>query len=224
MSKKYIFISSLIACIALYFIEQILLVDYLVKTLSKVVLFTLIPFGYIKFIKKSSLKEAINHKKIDIKHLKMGFLFGAISFLVVLVAYYLLQDMIDLESIANEMQNKSKITPGNFILVGLYVTFGNSFLEEFFFRGFIFLNLYKLGNKKIAYVYSSLLFGLYHMAIFKTWFNIWLIGLALLGLIIIGLIFNWLDTKSDNFINSWVVHILADSAIILIGLKMFRMI
>jgi hypothetical protein len=62
------------------------------------------------------------------------------------------------------------------------------------------------------------------MAIFKNWFNPALIALALFGLIFIGFVFDWLNTKSENFINSWLVHIMADSAIIIIGLKMFNMI
>lgn len=86
------------------------------------------------------------------------------------------------------------------------------------------MNLYELKFKKTAYVYSSLLFALYHIAIFKSWFNIWLILLALTGLISVGFIFNFIDTKSNNFINSWIVHILADMAIMLIGMKMFGII
>ncbi|TAH63854.1 MAG: CPBP family intramembrane metalloprotease, partial [Gottschalkiaceae bacterium] len=102
-------------------------------------------------------------------------------------------------------------------------TFINSFLEEFFFRGFIFLNLYKLGFKKGAYIFSSILFSLYHIGIFKNWFNPLLIILAVSGLISVGFIFNYIDTKSKSFINSWIVHILADAAIMLIGLRMFNM-
>lgn len=224
MGKKYIIITSLLACLLLYFIEQVLLTNYLVKTLAKILLFTLIPWIYIKFFKQGKVNKAVNSKKINKQHLKLGIIFGVISFLIILTAYYLLKGQIDLDGILGEMQNKSKITAENFILVGAYVTLGNSFLEEFFFRGFIFLNLYEEKDIKIAYIYSSVLFGLYHMAIFKNWFNPWLIALALIGLVSIGFIFDWLDTKSQNFINSWLVHIFADSAIILIGLRMFGMI
>lgn len=223
MKRRYIIISSLAACILLYFIEQFLQVNYGVKTISKIILFTLIPYIYIAFLGDKDLYKAVNVKKIDKRHLKLGFIFGVSSFFIILVAYSLLGHFIDFQSITEELQNKSKITPGNFALIGAYVTFGNSFLEEFFFRGFIFLNLYKLKYKKTAYIYSSLLFGLYHIAIFKTWFSLWITILVLLGLIVVGFVFNWLDTKSENFINSWILHIMADSAIILIGFKVFHM-
>jgi membrane protease YdiL (CAAX protease family) len=221
MKRRYIILSSLIACILLYFVEQVLIVSYVIKTSIKIMFFILIPYIYMKFIKKQSQSKALNYKNIDKNHLKMGFLFGILSFLIILIAYYILRNVIDLQSISEDLQNKSKITASSFIFVGLYITLGNSFLEEYFFRGFIFLNLYEHNSKKFAYIYSSLLFGLYHIGIFKAWFNIELVGLALLGLIAVGFIFNWLDTKSENFINSWIVHILADSAIILIGLRMF---
>lgn len=221
MKKRYIILSSLIVCILLYFVEQVLVVSYVVKTVIKILFFTLIPYVYMRTIKKQQLSKAIKYKDIDKHHLKMGFLFGMLSFLIILIAFYLLSNIINMESILGNLQSKSKINASNFIFVGLYITLGNSFLEEYFFRGFIFLNLYELNSKKSAYIYSSVLFGLYHIAIFKTWFNIELVVLALIGLISVGFIFNWLDTKSKNFINSWIVHILADSAIILIGLRMF---
>lgn len=226
LEKKFIILSSLIACTILYYIEQIIMADYLIKTISKVVLFTLIPYIYIKFIKKTNSKKVSFRiiKKTDRKDLKMGFIFGIVSFIIIIATYYILGSTIDMQSIAAELQNKSKITPANFIFVGLYITFGNSFLEEFFFRGFVFLNLYEKNFKKLSYIYSSVLFGIYHIAIFKTWFRIELIALALFGLITVGFVFNWLDTKSENFINSWIVHIFADTAIILIGLKMFKII
>jgi uncharacterized protein len=223
MKEKYIIISSLLACICLYFIEQYLGVNYAIKTLSKLTFFIVIPLIYIKIIKKSNIAEELNLRQLDKKRLKLGFIFGLASFLIVLSAYFIFKDAIDLNNIINDLKAKN-VTAANFILIGSYVTLGNSFLEEFFFRGFVFLNLYNIRKGKLAYIYSSILFGLYHIGIFKAWFNIWLILLCLLGLITVGFIFNWLNTKSNNFINSWLVHIFADSAIILIGLRMFSII
>lgn len=223
MKRKhtYILVSSLLACVLMYYVEQVMKVNYLTKTLIKVVIFTIIPYTYIWLYKKSTLKIAVNYKNTDKKHLKVGAILGFASFLAILTAYFSLKDIINLQGIAQELQNKSKITPVNFIFVALYITFGNSFLEEFFFRGFVFLNLYEMKSKKTAYIYSSFLFALYHIAIFKSWFDVGLMALALTGLIVIGLIFDFIDTKSKNFINSWIVHILADMAIMLIGMKMF---
>ncbi|WP_428866527.1 CPBP family intramembrane glutamic endopeptidase [Clostridium sediminicola] len=224
IKKYFIIFSTILCCSLLFFIEQSIGVSYIVKTIIKIIAFTLVPYVYFRFYKKQSIKNALNLSSTTKKHFKLGIIFGAISFGIVLLAYFIFRSYIDIAAISNEMQTKSKITPSNFILVGLYVTFGNSFLEEFFFRGFVFLNLYELGYTKIAYVFSSIAFALYHLAIFRTWFDFPIMVLALFGLISVGVIFNWLDTKSKNFINSWILHILADSAIIIIGMKMFEII
>jgi uncharacterized protein len=224
INKKYIIIATLIACTGLYIVEQGIEVNYAIKTLIKIILFIGIPIVYIKYIKKESLKESLKLKSLKKSGLKIGFLAGILFFIIVLSAYFVVQGEIDLNSIAEELQTKLKVTPINFIFIALYITFGNSFLEEFFFRGFIFLNLYGLNSKKTAYVYSSLLFGLYHIGIFRTWFDLPITLLALFGLISVGFLFNWMDTKSDNFLNSWIAHIFADTAVMLIGFKMFGMI
>lgn len=224
MKNKYIIMTSLIACVLLYFVEQVIEVDYFIKTFVKLVLFIGVPYFYIKHIKKQSISKALNLRKMKKKDIMLGIIFGVASFIIIIITYSILKGYIDTQSIVAEMQDKSKITPVNFIFVGLYITFGNSFLEEMFFRGYIFLNLYESGQKKFAYVFSSTLFGLYHIAIFKNWFNIGLILLAMVGLIGVGFIFNWLDTKSKNFINSWIVHVLADSAIIFIGMKLLKIV
>ncbi|ERJ12164.1 CPBP family intramembrane glutamic endopeptidase [Haloplasma contractile] len=223
MKHTYIILASLLACLVLYLVEQVLQADYIVKTVAKILLFVVLPYLYIKLIKKSTLIKELQLRG-SINQIKLGLIFGTASFLIVLLTYFLLQDQLNLDQIADELKTKSNVTAQNFILIGIYITFGNSFLEEFFFRGFIFLNLYESGRKRLAYLFSSVLFGVYHIAIFQTWFNVWLIGLALIGLIVIGLIFNWINTHSKNFLNSWIVHILADSAIILIGLRMFDII
>lgn len=50
MKKAYIIISSLAACIILYLLEQVIAVDYLTKTIAKLILFIAIPYIYIKLV------------------------------------------------------------------------------------------------------------------------------------------------------------------------------
>ncbi len=220
-NRYFIIVSSILACVVLYFIEQVLVMSYLVKTISKIAFFISIPYIYRFLINGSS---ASNRIKLNKKELYIGTGLGILCFVVLMLAYFILKDVIDLNTIANELQTKSKVNPSNFLFVAFYITFINSFLEEFFFRGFVFLNLFMLGYKKLAYIFSSVLFAIYHIGIFKNWFNPWLIALAIFGLVSVGFIFNYIDTKSKSFINSWIVHILADAAIMLIGMRMFGII
>lgn len=222
----YIFISSLIICAGLYYMEQELNIsyNYVIKTSVKLVLFLLIPVIYFIHTRDRNMYISSTSRSRKNRSLLIGLLSGLLFFAVLAAAYYFLQSFIDFKPIISELETKLQITPLNFIFVGIYITLGNSFIEEFFFRGFVFLGIYKSGRHGTAYLFSSLLFALYHIMIFKNWFTLPLFLLALSGLFLVGLLFCWMNSKSRNFLNSWIAHILADAAIILIGLKMFGII
>lgn len=224
MRNNYIVITSITACTLLYIIEQGLAVNYAVKTLAKILLFIGVALYYQRFVAHSN-KAKETHRNLQGKNnVLAGLLIGLAAFVIIIVTYYLTTGLVDYQGIVNELQDKSGITAINFIFVGLYITLGNSFLEEYFFRGFIFLNLYRQGRVNLAYAFSSLIFALYHMAIFRTWFTGGLMVLALVGLLGIAMILNWLTARSGSYFSAWVAHALADSAIILVGLRLFNVI
>jgi len=113
------------------------------------------------------------------------------------------------------------ITPNNFIYVSLYISLMNSFLEEFFFRGFVFITLKKHTNKKFAYIYSSSLFAIYHIGMLLELFYPLTLALLLIGLIIGGCIFNYLNEKNNNIYPSWFVHMFANFGINTVGFILF---
>ena len=215
--RNYILLTATTCAVILFIIEQILMADYLTKTISKIILFTLSQIIFIKVLRKTTLKDGLNLKLVDKETVGIGILLGTLAGLILVGAFMFFRRVINMDVIFLELATKSKITSANYLIVTTYFTFGNSFLEEFFFRGFIFTNLYKMGYKKLGYVFSSALFALYHIAIFKNWFSLQLILLCMLGLFITGIVFDYVDTKSDNFLNSWAIHILADLAIVIIG-------
>ena len=217
----FILISSASACIAMYVIEQYIGCSYIIKTAAKIILFAGLPLFSANLSANGTVRESLGLDHINLKDLKTGFILGAAVFTIIIAAYLMLGFMIDLNRIKLELQTKLKITAGTFIFTAIYITFINSLIEELFFRGFIFPGIYRTGLKKTAFIFSSFLFGLYHMAIFQTWFAIPLTVLAVASLIITGMLFNWINLKYGNFLNSWLIHIFADSAIVLIGIKMF---
>ncbi|QDP39906.1 CPBP family intramembrane glutamic endopeptidase [Radiobacillus deserti] len=148
--KKWIIGSSLFACFFLYIVEQVMEVNYGWKTFSKWIVFLLLPIFLFRFIKREK-----QEKSLQKKGLLFGLLFGFISFSSIIIAYFVLRESIDFDAIIWELK-KSGIDASNFIFVAVYITLGNSLLEEFFFRGFIFLNLNQAGYKKVAYLFSSL--------------------------------------------------------------------
>jgi len=221
-TKKTMLIAySLLAVVFLYIIEQILMPGYIVKSISKVMIF---------FVGASLLQNAFGKRKsfFRIKGLvslkKIGLL-GLGAFSSVMAAYALLGSQMDAGSIIGEMESSLNINRGNFMAVGIYIILVNAAIEEYFFRGFLFLNLKNnsSGERLFAYIYSSLLFSIYHLSIFKTWFDAKLIAVAILGLLSAGFFFNYIDEKDDTIICSYIIHACGDAAIILIGLKMFEL-
>ena len=106
----------------------------------------------------------------------------------------------------------------------IYISFINSLLEEFFFRGFAFLSLKRLTGRGFAYVFSSLSFALYHVAMMIGWFSLPLFMLMLAGLFVGGMIFNYLNEKCENVYTSWLVHMFANLGINTVGFILFGII
>ncbi len=141
---------------------------------------------------------------------------GLISFVVIQLTYVVLQKVIDLQQISTLLLKQQGITAPAFIGVAIYITFGNSLLEEWFFRGF----LTHLPLRR-PWLFSSCLFALYHLTIFINWFSWWVALIALVGLFVGGLLFCWLNAGERSIWNSWAMHIGADISIVIIGLQMF---
>lgn len=217
-----LFFIMILLMIFMAIVDSYIQPEYLIKSIIKIVLFLVVPTLYsiknrelslISFFKVKSAKEFI--KSLI---LALG-IYGTI-----IIAYFVLRSFIDLDNIQNILSNNLNVSERNFIYVALYISFINSLLEEFFFRGFIFLNLNKTMTQWKAYVISAFAFSIYHVAILANWFKPILFIVALVGLFIGGIIFNWLDAKSKNIYNSWLVHMFANFAINTIGLMMYNII
>lgn len=205
----------------LYTVSQLPDLPYWPQSFIRVVLLFVIPCVCSVVFLKSNFPPPSSFKQIKLSGLLPGFIIGIASFIIVLVAYAILNRFIDMQGVKASLETSAGVTAQNFISVGLFIIIINSFIEEYFFRGFLFLQLVKLGHRRYAYGYSAFFFALYHVLIIGGWFNPILMILALLALFIIGLVFNYIDEKSGTIANSWLAHACADSAIIIIGLRLF---
>lgn len=167
-----------------YFIQP----GYLMKSVVKIILFLLIPLIFIKAERNISIKEyfKISSKKQFLISLGLGIA----VYIIILGAYFILKNFINLDNIEDILSESLNVDKDNFVFVALYISFFNSLLEEFFFRGFIFLSLLKIAGRSKAYAISALAFAIYHVAIMGNWFNIAIFILAMSGLFIGALIFN----------------------------------
>ena len=140
---------------------------------------------------------------------------------IILIGYFVSRGFIDFSKVTSNLTSGMGINANNFVYVSLYISLMNSFLEEFFFRGFGFITLKKYSSRLLAYAFSSSLFALYHVGMLIGMFDFGAISLILVGLIVGGCIFNYLNEANDNIYPSWFVHMFANFAINTVGFILF---
>lgn len=215
------FIISLIVfvgCLIMALVDGVIQPDYRIKSAVKIVLFIAFPFVYSYYDRNIDLKELFKANK---KGMKIAFSLCIPVFAVILLAYFLFKDIFDFSKVTTALTGKIGVNKDNFVYVAIYISFVNSLLEEFFFRGFAFLTLAKFSGYKFAYIFSALTFALYHIAMMTGWFSVWVFVIVLAGLFAGGVIFNFLNKKSGNIYTSWLVHMFSNFAINLIGFMLF---
>ncbi len=219
-AKRYAVLSVALSTLLMCVVDGIISPPYLYKSLIKIVLFLLVPL--ICFL---LWKDKSEHLRRLFLPQKRSFLIalslGAAVFAVILGAYFALRSFVDFSGIRDSLTGGIGVTADNFIYVALYISFVNSLLEEFFFRGFAFLLLRQEVGRRFAYLYSSALFAFYHVGMTSGWFNPLIGLLCMLGLFVGGCIFNFLNEKWGSIYPSWLVHMFANFAINTVGLILF---
>ena len=222
-TKKSIAMIVLIVvfCALMAVIDGVYKADYFVKSIIKFILFLVLPALYSLYDKDIRIKERFKLKKSGIK---IALLLCVSVYVIILGGYLLLKDIFDFSAITGALTENIGVTGKNFIFVTLYISFVNSLLEEFFFRGFAFLTLKRITGRKFAYIFSAAVFAMYHIAMMIGWFKIDVFLIVMAGLFAGGLIFNYLNDKSETIYPSWLVHMFANFAINTIGFMLFGII
>lgn len=216
-----IVILVLLCCGVMAMVDGIWQPNYAVKSGVKLLLFLACPLVYSSFDKKLRLKDLF---RFDKKGFKIALMLCIPLYILIVGGYLLLKNVFDFSAITDALMGNVGVNGENFVFVALYISFINSLLEEFFFRGFAFLGLKNFVNEKTAYIFSAAAFAVYHIAIMTGWFSVGLFILIMAGLFAGGLIFNFLNSKSNNIYTSWLVHMFANFAINTIGFMLFGII
>ena len=220
--KKTIILIVLLGCLIMGFIDAVIRPQYLIKSFVKIGLFSLMPILYSKYEEDLDLYSIFKVK--NKKEIIIAILSGIAVFSFILGAYLVLGGFFDFSNVVSSLSENAGVNINNFIFVAIYISFINSLLEEFFFRGFAFLKLKEVASRKFSYIFSSLAFAFYHVAMMIGWFDISLFILTLSGLFIGGIIFNYFNEKYKNIYVSWLIHMFANFAINIVGFMLFNMI
>ncbi len=215
----FLIILTVASCGIMTFVDGVLQPGYALKSVIKICLFLLVPLIYSFIDKKVKIKSVF---KFDKKQFLISLALGLGLYGIILGAYFVVRPFFDFSGIAESLSSTAGVTKDNFLFVALYISFINSLLEEFFFRGFVFMNLKNGSTRVLAYVVSSVCFSLYHVAMMIGWFNIGLFALVVVALAVGGAIFNLLNEKHGSIYTSWFVHMFANFAINTIGFILLK--
>lgn len=213
MKKNLLFLYPMISIVLLLGIEQGLTVSYFTKTMAKVLLFLGIPL--ILFYKKGF--SFLHFRKVDRQSSSASIILGITIVTIIVISFIKLRTFIDIDTLLSSLAEIG-VTASTFPFVAAYILFGNSLLEEFFFRGLLpsFSN-----HLWCRILIPSFLFALYHITIFLTWFSLPLLAISVFGLWIGGIIFQLVNEKSRTILPSWTIHIFADIGVLLVGVYIF---
>ena len=210
--------SVIAACICMGLVDAVIQPGYVVKSIIKGILFICIPVLYAFLKRDRGICQVIIPNK---KGFRLAMIAGAAVYAVVIAAYFIFRNVFDFSALTTSLTETTGVNRQNFLWVALYISFFNSLLEEYFFRGFAFLEFRKLTGRKMAYCFSAAMFALYHIAMMIGWFDIGVFAIVLVGLFAGGIIFNLLNSKSGSIYPSWLTHMFANFAINTIGFMLF---
>ena len=214
MTTKWRIVAAvLLGCAVMAFVDGVAQPGYLIKSLVKLALFIT-----LALLCGVDLRALFHPEK---RGLAVSLALGAGVYAVVLGAYFTLRGVFDSSALTAALTAQTGVTRENFLFVSLYISFVNSLLEEFFFRGFAFLTLRRYASRAFACWFSALAFAVYHLAMMRGWFSVWVTLLALLGLTAGGLIFNRVDEADGTVYRSWLVHMFANFATNTVGFLLF---
>ena len=222
INKKsiYIILSLFVFSLAVTFIDAFVHPPYFSKIPTKILFFLVLPLCYF-LINKEAMPDFKSLFRFRKKGLLLSVGLGVGIYAVIVGGFFLTRGVFDYSGVTKSLTEGMGITKDNYIYVALYISFMNSFLEEFFFRGFGFILMKKYTNRIFAYIFSPVLFAFYHVGMTAEMFQPLLLILVMTGLVAGGLIFNYLNEKNENIYSSWFTHMFANFAMHTVGFILF---
>lgn len=185
--EEIIIITFLILFIIILYWPLTLSIRSTANIITKFILFVLIPL-FILFMyewRKNNYKNIFEKLGISNKGIKPSIKLGLLLIPIMLLVTYLI--LIITTYINNTINLELGIT-----------SFIESFTEEFFFRGILFLYLMSKTNLKIAYITSLSSFILMHPQNFSNLF--------IISTVVQGFLTTEISRRSKNLTGSWILH------------------
>ena len=180
----------------------------------KIWIFLVPTVWYLKVEKKSISKNLPTKEGIF-----FGLITGIIMSLIIIVTWFLFNETLDIDGMADILQSKGLDSFNLYLLGMFYWIFINSLLEEYVFRWFITIKSSEFfGSDTIRIIFSAAMFTLHHAIALYLFGFIWSqILIACFGLLSAAAIWSWLYIRFRSIWICWLSHAICDVVVFAIG-------
>ncbi|MEQ8210569.1 MAG: CPBP family intramembrane glutamic endopeptidase [Lacipirellulaceae bacterium] len=191
-----------------------------VKTLQFV-----FPVGWVYLVQKRRRRAALeSNEPQQSSGLLQGMAFGvAVAVAGGALYWFVLKDAAFFASAGDEIRAKVKgygiDAPWKYAILGAFYTICHSFLEEYYWRWFVFRQLKAFVSTNAAILISALGFMAHHVLVLGKFFGFghwstWVFSLAVAAG---GIAWAWLYEQSGSLKGPWLSHAVVDAGIFAIG-------
>lgn len=187
---------------------------------GKIIQFGL-PLVWVILVDRSAFKVV----RIRPDGIRLGVLFGvAVAAFAFALYFVLLRNSALTQDAPGRLRSKlsdfGAATPLRYVALVAFLSVINSFLEEYYWRWFVFGRLKKYVPLAAAIVISSLGFMSHHVIVLGVYFpgRFWSAVVPFsLAIALGGAIWAWVYHKSGSLIGPWISHLIVDVAVMAIG-------
>ncbi len=127
-------------------------------------------------------------------------------------------------AVQEKVQNMELNSVWMYASMGVFYALIHSFLEEYYWRWFVFRGLERYCSFMTAAVLSSFAFMAHHVILLTHFFGVdsWVAYAMSLGVAVGGFAWAWIYRRSQSLLGPWLSHLLVDAAIFGLGYFLVR--
>ncbi|MEM1442522.1 MAG: CPBP family intramembrane glutamic endopeptidase [Verrucomicrobiota bacterium] len=182
------------------------------------------PFVATLFILREKMVDRTREKR-HVASILPGTIFGllVVGLLFLLLRATPLGDILDENAgrIAERIEDLG--VAENFLLFALFLSFIHAWLEEFYWRFFVFGQASKLMSVPKAHLIAAVGFASHHIVILSQFFPLgWAFALgACVG--IGGFAWSWMTYRYNSLLGAWISHMIVDLGLMWVGWEVLQM-
>lgn len=197
---------------------------------SKLVQFSF-PLAWILLVLRQRPKGLVPLARVSARDLGAGAVSGgAIAVLLAGVYLAVIKDsglaLVASPRIASRLEVIGAARPAAFLALTLFLAIAHSFLEEYYWRWFVFGRLRRHGGITFSVILSSLAFAAHHVIVLHSFIGpgrfLWVTVILSFSVAVGGGLWAWLYARSGSLVGPWLSHALVDLAVMTIGYDLSR--